>query len=115
MSNRKKWTPGPWAMVTNWQCPGALKGAMIYARVEPGLNPRIADVSAQSVNSQETCEANAKLFAAAPDLYDSLVLALQACYSLEEYQHNVLGDDSQYQTAKLIEQAKAALAKARGD
>lgn len=61
-------TPGKWKWSTNYHCPGPLKGAY----VDSG-SVRIADVLSQGgVGSQEGCENNARLIAAAPDLLESL-------------------------------------------
>ena len=57
-------TPGPWMAGINWVCPGELKGAFVKSN-----NTTIADVSAVKVKSQKVCEANARLIAAAPDMY----------------------------------------------
>lgn len=67
-------TPGPWKWETNWRCAGSLKGAFVD---NVGNTCRIADVESQGgVGNQETCEANARLIAAAPDL-------LAACIALQ--------------------------------
>jgi hypothetical protein len=103
-----KFMPGPWKSQSNWHCPGALKGALVHAvDDEIGVSPRIADVSAASVGSQEKCMANAHLIAAAPDLYE--VLNCLACAIIGEV--NGIPNDLKEQLVR----ADAALAKARGE
>lgn len=60
-------TPGPWISKVNHHCSSDLKGCWIMA---DGIN--IADVSARNVNSQVTCEFNARLIAAAPEMLKEL-------------------------------------------
>ena len=119
--SEKKFTPGPWVSNPRTILYGGMRAEDGYVINALGGERAawygLAQVVTETEDGDRNIEgvANAKLIAAAPDLYDALELTLQACYSLEEYQHNVLGDDSQYQTGSLIEQAKAALAKARGE
>jgi hypothetical protein len=62
------WTPGPWQGSTNWFCPGDCKGGFI----KDSSFHRVADVAASIPGGQEQCEANMKLIAASPDLYEAL-------------------------------------------
>lgn len=74
-------TPGPWTYVANWQCPGHLKGGFVSSYdAEIGVNPRIADVSAIAQGSQERCDANGRLIAAAPDLLEGAILQSECGY-----------------------------------
>lgn len=74
-------TPGPWTYVANWQSPGHLKGGFVKCNydVEIGVNPRIAFVSVIPQGSQELCDANGRLIAAAPDLLEALEELVAEC------------------------------------
>lgn len=92
-----KHTPGLWAWYNNPH-----GGAVVYASGGAG----IADVLSRSgVASpvQETCEANARLIAASPDLYDAAVELL----STEPYLSSPAFDSAR-------EKLRAAVAKASG-
>lgn len=62
-----KHTPGPWHWTVNYDCPGELKGAIIY----DAHRNQIAGVNSRPPfpNSQKVCEANATLMADAPRLH----------------------------------------------
>ena len=76
-------TPGPWKWSTNWHCYGPLKGAFVD---DVGNTARIADVlSHGGVGTQETCEANARLIAAAPEL----LAACERALSIVDHRNNL--------------------------
>lgn len=90
-------TPGEWKRDTNEQCPGNLKGCIIEA---DGV--RIADVLARPIGSQQDCEDNARLIAAAPGL-------LAACKRALEHVEYTDGHD--WPVAAML---RKAIAKAEG-
>lgn len=111
-------TPGPWHMQVHWHCPSELKGAMIYCFDSSiGVSPRIAAVSALSVGSQERCNANAHLIAAAPELYQCLATAVATIMRLNDQLAS--GDTWRDADWDAVDNeclaAKELLAKARGE
>ncbi len=103
--SEKPWTRGPWFIIDD-SPNGVLESEDAQAIVSEGEKWHIAAVwndvncvDEETVWPSTTSKANARLIAAAPDLYDAL-------YPIAAY-----GEIS----AKIIERAQAAIAKARGD
>lgn len=106
-------TPGPWESYTNYMCPGKLKGCYVDA---PNSG-RVAEAMSQGCLSQEVCEANARLIAAAPELLEALETAvrvrdmrLDVFYKL----HGLPGPGDAEKEPEWVVQARAAIAKAKG-
>ncbi len=89
-----KWTPGPWELADKYNC----------TDVRAVDGPYVADCNASAAIDWRTKEANARLIAAAPELYEALENLRklydtdEGCRSMPEYQAAI-----------------AALAKARGE
>lgn len=106
----KKWTPGPWEV---YDCSGT---QMEKSRYENGAfqvfsddcdHHAVADCSCNhTCRMEDEIEANAHLIAAAPELYDALEVALVVLENMEAYGVGRL---------HAADQARAALAKARGE
>lgn len=87
-------TPGPWELRYDYSVNIPYRGEHCCAVAYGGT------------------EANARLIAAAPDLFEALVLLLQDYVSLsEEYGLDLIGSDRDPEVAR----ARAAIAKARGE
>jgi len=101
MSSEPKWTPGPWHHSdgnTYFQKTGKLMTGDLILGPEMWAGDWIAAVwQNENVTIQE---ANARLIAAAPDLYNAL---------------DVLLGEVQDDSLDCVKQAKAALARARGE
>lgn len=91
-------TPGPWR--ADWP-----ENDPCNAQVWSGPNSRICFLAHDDTRQNATGIANARLIAAAPDLYDALASLIEPTPTKAQ---------AQLWTAKLAF-AKAALAKARGD
>jgi hypothetical protein len=89
-----KWTPGPWDKIVHGER---------ESRV--GANTLLAIVYSTDFRDRENQEANARLIASAPDLYNALEKIVRFC-ELNGYVPGIRG---------LIEPARAALASARGE
>lgn len=109
MSNKTKWTPGPWAVVFNGLGSDKEQAHSIYGGAE---NTYVADVYRGYVGSErvtpDEAQNNASLIAAAPELYAALMqcLADEGVARLE----SAGGMDN-----KTMDAAMYALAKARGE
>ena len=88
-----KWTPGPWDKLVHGER---------ESRV--GANTLLAIVYSTFFRDRENQEANARLIASAPDLYE----ALDNCV-------NGLGCQPGYVNTLALQRAKQALASARGE
>ncbi len=99
-------TPGPWKMDGEYRHPEtkALLGVYI-AKVDNG---RVGQTFANCLASDAACIANARLIAAAPDLFE-VVQALITCADME-YIANTSHQDS---LGVLADAARAAIAKVR--
>ena len=95
-----KWTPGPWAyeIQPGYACITHERGSIAAASYAKLLD-----------NSPLPMEANARLIAAAPDLYEALERLMQEL--IAQLYGNIIFID----TTKAMEQARAALAAARGE
>jgi hypothetical protein len=67
--------------------------------------------------SEEECDANARLIAAAPELYEVLSALAQHCNDMEAHNHDyhALAEDGHPRLSEPLANAYAALAKARGE
>ena len=96
--NKTNWTPGPWEVQRD-------SGLRIYITQPNDAKNRVpgyyAEVRRFTPNANQV-EANAKLIAAAPDLYDALELLVDT------------NDSGGWPSAAIVI-ARAALAKARGE
>jgi len=89
-----KWTPAPWEYVK-------LSHGSVYIRsLVDGVDGYLADVF---LSRPGECKANARLIAAAPELYEALLGAID----LIEIMSPIEGDE--------VRKGRAALAKARGE
>ena len=95
----EKWTKGPWHV-------GMKPGPMIYGP----LGEQIADMTADLIERDEKT-ANARLIAAAPELYREL---LDAISLLKAYTTGKTNNTTRGQALASIRAATAALTKARG-
>jgi hypothetical protein len=90
-----KWTPGPWTAYdfgADWWVANSTDDSGPMLRVGSWHEQR---------------EANAHLIAAAPDLYEALCWAIQSWDEHNKHGFNMQGD--------WVQDARAALSKARGD
>ena len=98
-------TPGPWTHEPDWPTD------VICAPNAPHA-PSVATIDIGPGDRKE-CEANARLIAAAPELYAGCETALNALFAWAN-EKNIGRDDREHRRA-IMETVKAALAKARGD
>lgn len=97
MADEPKWTPGPWEMRRDGVVTES--GDNNRFRFIPIISPWREDAFFEAGEvGHDTAKANARLIAAAPDLYEAL-------NALDKYGH----------TDAVWRHAKAALAKARGE
>ena len=99
-------TPGPWVLKPARSIVG---GWAVWAEYEPGKHCQVADIEPWP-NDPDTApesEANARLIAAAPDL----LAACEALIDADSYDLKSLLDDA---LPAIIEQARVAIAKAKG-
>ena len=113
-----QFTPGPWSVR---DMPWATGTKHI---IDPGRGGVATTLSRQSVNPADKAQvlANARLIAAAPELYQRLTEAREAIASLDdgalgwgEEPHGMLGKNIYPIKDELLHYIDAALAKARGD
>jgi hypothetical protein len=97
-------TPGPWEAVED--------EGDFYVAVSQGAPIIIADL--EPTIPQRTTEANARLIAAAPGLYDMLAVAVRTIETFNETLKEYCGERSE-QAADVVLCANAILAKARGE
>jgi hypothetical protein len=97
------WTPGPWHVSSTHLAAAYDIGA------ENGAN--IARVSGPTENGAEEFRANARLIAAAPDLYEALKRCVE--YFDIRYARRLPGQNDDY--CDNVDRVNAALAKARGE
>lgn len=104
-----KWTPGPWtwdaALDHNWD-----------VQVWSSPNSRVCFVAHDGENGNPTGQANARLIASAPDLYEALAaseLVMTALAAISKHMLEPFVSGAQLTSALVA--ARAALAKARGD
>jgi hypothetical protein len=74
--NKLKHTPGPWFLTTNTLETASDVAASIYGPLKNGGAPFICDVSKSA--GEEAALYNARLMAAAPDLLNACIAALEA-------------------------------------
>jgi hypothetical protein len=103
----RRWTPGPWSLTTS-EPPGQWVMSSDTA-MGPGRLQRqdVGRFMGGSTTPPETAEANARLIAAAPELYDALVAAVAL---LRAFVH----EDTDRLAAAVLSGARAALVKAEG-
>lgn len=94
MMTERKWTPGPWKWVEG---KGTWRGS-----IEPDVCDFGDDTQYYPTEGEPPNEANAHLIAAAPDLYDALEALL-------------VTKAPDFIPSRLWDDARAALAKARGE
>lgn len=95
MNLNLKWTPGPWTY-------RQLKRSIQIS----GYGKNVATIALSAHLDNADNEANAAIIAAAPDLYDALVDMVQTYWE----------DAKDYEPPpSMVQKAKRALAKARGD
>jgi hypothetical protein len=104
VSTETKWTPGPWdaRTGTSWSPDGGsqtIEWFVMRPREDVAICADVVDP-----NSEKPSEANARLIAAAPDLYAALDKLSNTSAMFEPVE---------YQQAR--QNARAALAKARGE
>lgn len=96
LENEKKWTKGVWQTHVEWN----ITGYPVYS---------IHGMSGAEKEDRPVLEANAQLIAAAPELYESLETLLG-------YVDSPCGGCGEFNVPPIfMAQAKAALAKARGE
>lgn len=96
--SKTKFTPGPWKLHPNNDYIFSFKSLDDWDNPRPICSPAVI------YKENEENEANARLIAAAPELYDAVKELLYA-----------LQDDENWRTSGVYEDAEAALAKARGE
>jgi hypothetical protein len=99
-------TPGPWRACAF----SSIVGCPVTAQPDKTKNTFNVCGVAAPVSRDENI-ANARLIAAAPELYEALELALEHA---ERHAHHYLGGDSLKRASEELHPARAALAKARG-
>jgi hypothetical protein len=105
-----KWTPGPWRVDPDlflFRGYTQITGANHYGLAQ--VVTRMEDED-ESDEYTATLEANARLIASSPDLYDALQAAFEYLDAIPETTAG--GDD---EAVRIARQARAALAKARGE
>lgn len=98
--SERKWTPGPWLFHQPWAGFSKItgpSGELIFG---------IAAGADHERQSSDVCDANARLIAAAPELY----AALEAITDQLER----IGDTRPHKDGQFIDDARAALKKAQG-
>lgn len=107
-SGHRGFTPGPWGV----------DGTFVDAKDDCEIHP-VADCSCNhTCRSEEEQRANARLIAAAPDLYEALshlVAMIGDCSCHEAYKSRSLTDPTCSFCNYEAEDARTALARARGD
>lgn len=118
MSSESKHTPGPWfAHPHIIRDHGARKplfsDGLWVVKFHPEMNALAVVDYADDHDpaTRESAEANARLIAAAPDLYEALQGAIGALEFSQDY-HRDLGNEDQAFAADRLDAARAALAKA---
>lgn len=96
MPSERNWTPGPWTHIYSNQ---GVTGIVAFGKGE---------VRFYGVNSKE----DAKLFMAAPDLYEALKKSVSDLHNWNSLARSCPG--AEY-TASLIRECEGVLAKARGE
>jgi hypothetical protein len=106
-----KWTPGPWAI--DHMDPCGSRDICLGADGDGELlaTAYIVNADRGKDDEEETGRFNANLIAAAPDLYAALVVAVEAI----EWTFKELGSGTRVEDRNFMKQARAALAKARGE
>lgn len=113
-----KWTPGPWKATRSEPAEG-YDCWWITANLGSNLEKELASVS----GGVSTSGPNARLIAAAPELYEALNALVQADDSRETFAlfglaDSVDNDGDTYQSeglATVLRRARSALSKARGE
>lgn len=100
--NEPKWTPGPWHRVIKMEGFTAVGADALIARV---FSPTFRDLPTEG--------ANARLVAAAPDMYDALEHCVAELQVMQHKYQPVGGQGSL--VAKAICRGLSAIAKARGE
>lgn len=110
-------TKGPWSV-------GKKTGTLVFTGSDGGMGDFICEVCGEDDTPREVNKANARLIAAAPELYERLNEARDAIASLPEY---ALGGESIYSSHtgeivgdypirdELLHHIDAALSKAAGE
>ena len=105
MRNEQKWTPGPWVV----------HGGSVYDMRGNREFPEFMRAGKQicrpcdkKTNTYKKWSANAHLIAAAPDVYEKLEKLVERVEQMQ-YDHNTSDGDL------ALDEARAALAKARGE
>lgn len=102
MSKMSKHTPGPWKFVPSDDTPGHREPAVVYIK-----NKRFEFSGGIAFDAHET-EANARLISASPDL-------LAACKVADQFLDHLANSwEVCRHTQAMIDQIKAAIAKAEG-
>lgn len=104
-------TPGPWAIVPY----GDERNTNLVIHSDP--QNRVCFMATPGQNraeDEETIEANARLIAAAPELYEALDGALNAGPLYAWVNERDIGREEYDRRVAIVEGAKAALAKATG-
>lgn len=102
-------TPTPWTWSPNHAAAAELKGAFVTAA---GMT--VAMISAREPKSQAVCEANAAHIVRCVNSHAELVEALRETLARLEYFENLENVGRASLAAKVITQARAALARATG-
>lgn len=108
MSGRP-WTPGPWSTH-----PEDLRGGRYWVIDMPGMAADDYFDEPFAIHESDNGEANARLIAAAPDLYEAVNEMLDHEPSREDFRSDAKGDLQFKIATQVWERARAALAKADG-
>ncbi len=105
-----KWTPGPW--LRDGRTVYALEHAGWRKSVEQFKNRFYASVQQTPTTPEEEIEANARLIAAAPELYEALAEFMDIWNSSDS---RSASKQAQARRAAMWTKANAAIAKSRGE
>jgi len=109
-----KWTPGPWAIYHDHPNPETAKDMATIRHVGALKHEDVTNVFLCDYPGKlgERARANAQLIAAAPDLYEALAhmaaMLCAACLAIS-------GSETRRLALEAVEDARAILAKARGE
>lgn len=104
-------TPGPWEMAEAGSWAGGKRTSMEYFVRRPGDDVAIASEIIDPANDDAPSEANARLIAAAPELYEELERSVEVIKCL----HGDVAWETFYNHAPEMKRIRAVLKKAKGE